>query len=158
MRDDQEIIDNKYPVLQEHDRMKLPELVNKIAANRNYMIIDDSDDNWDVQKKSKLIESFIANFPVPPIVVSETVYHNKYKVIDGKQRIKTIVDYLKNRFPLTGLEFMTQLNGYTYDNLPANIERILTRRNLSVINILFDNNPTPEQIAKLLDIVAERYR
>ncbi|MBD2132592.1 DUF262 domain-containing protein [Sphaerospermopsis sp. FACHB-1094] len=155
---DQEIINNKYPVLQEQDRMKLPELVNKIAGNPNYMIIDESDNNWDIQKKSKLIESFIANFPVPPIIVSETTYCNNYKVIDGKQRIKAIVDYLKNRFPLTGLEFMTQLNGYTYDNLPANIERILTRRNLSVINILFDNKPTPEQIAKLLNIITERYK
>lgn len=159
---DQDII-NKFhsrqgKILQEHGRIKLPELAKKVIADSNYMIIDNSDNNWDIEKKSKLIESFIINFPVPPIIVSETSDINKYKVIDGKQRVKTIVDYLKNRFPLTGLEFMTQLNGYTYNNLPANIEQILTRRNLSVINILFDNNPTPEEITKLLDIIAERYK
>jgi hypothetical protein len=162
MTADQEII-NKFhsrqcKMLQEHGNIKLPELAEKVIADSNYMIIDDSDNNWDVKKKSKLIESFIINFPVPPIIVSETAYCNKYKVIDGKQRVKTIVDFYHNKFPLTGLEVATKLNGCTYDNLPVNIRETLNRYPLKFINILFFNDTSPEEVAKLLDIIAERYK
>ncbi len=59
-------------LIQELDRIKLPALVENIRSNPNYMVIDNesqSTRNWDDVKKSRLIESFILNLPVMPIVL-----------------------------------------------------------------------------------------
>src|SRR5690242_3459443 len=103
-------------VIQEIDRIKLPALFENIRSNPNYMKIDNDSQsarNWDEVKKSKLIESFIINFPVMPIVLYKNLDYT-YEVIDGKQRLKAIVDFYSNKLALNGLEIKTLLNGYTY--------------------------------------------
>jgi uncharacterized protein with ParB-like and HNH nuclease domain len=50
-------------------------------------------DRWTAEKQSALIESFMINVPVPPIYLSEDDY-GVYTVIDGKQRITAIHDFL----------------------------------------------------------------
>ena len=144
-------------LLQEHDRLKLPEIVEKMKNNPNYIRMDDTHNDWDNIKKSKLIESWIINFPVPPLIFYETTYH-KYKVVDGRQRLKTIVDYFNNKFALTGLEFATQFNGCIYNNLPIKIQRVLDRCNLNVINIMSDGNVNPDEMVKFIEVIAERYK
>lgn len=54
-------------------------------------------------KKSLLIHSLLANYPVPPIyclkeAVSEKDY--SYSILDGKQRLSTVFDYIDGRYPL----------------------------------------------------------
>lgn len=58
---------------------------------------------WDTSKKSRLIESFIMNVPVPPIFLYEAKY-SYYEVMDGLQRLTAIDDFYSNGFPLTNLE------------------------------------------------------
>ena len=161
MISDQEII-AKYnaqrgKIIQEHNRIQLPELIEKMGSNPNYMMMDDTYNDWNNIQKSKLIESFIINFPVLPIIVYEISIYN-YKVIDGKQRIKAILDYYNNKFLLTELKVTTKLNGCTYDHLPVKIREVLNRYPLNFINILFQDDVSPEEIAKSLEIVAERYQ
>ena len=43
-------------------------------------------DRWDVTRKSRLIESFLMNVPLPPVFLNEDDY-GSYSIIDGKQRI-----------------------------------------------------------------------
>ena len=54
-------------------------------------------------KKSLLIHSLLANYPVPPIyclkeAVSEKDY--SYSILDGKQRLTTTFDFIDGRYPL----------------------------------------------------------
>ena len=42
-------------LLQEHDRLKLPEIVEKMKNNPNYIRMNDTHNDWDNIKKSKLI-------------------------------------------------------------------------------------------------------
>ena len=45
-------------------------------------------DAWSEQEKSRLIESLMLGFPVPPIILAENKQKkNSYLVIDGKQRV-----------------------------------------------------------------------
>ncbi|MEG4286848.1 DUF262 domain-containing protein [Microcoleus sp. A006_D1] len=44
---------------------------------------------WDNTRKSRLIESFIMNVPIPPIFLYEVDY-SIYEVMDGQQRLTTI--------------------------------------------------------------------
>ncbi|XWK88512.1 MAG: DUF262 domain-containing protein [Phormidium sp.] len=68
---------------------------------------------WDEKKQSRLIESFLINIPVPPIILFEKEY-NFYEVMDGQQRITAIRDFYENKLRLTGLELWSELNGRTY--------------------------------------------
>ena len=45
---------------------------------------------WDNARKSRLIESFIMNVPIPPIFLYEIEY-SIYEVMDGQQRLKEIL-------------------------------------------------------------------
>ncbi|HEY9803247.1 MAG TPA: DUF262 domain-containing protein [Leptolyngbyaceae cyanobacterium] len=145
-------------LLQEIDRIKLPRLVENIRSNPKYMIIGSNSQsalNWDNVKKSQLIESFILNFPVMPIVLYERSYHT-YEVIDGKQRLKAIVDFYSNQLALSGLEIKTELNGYTYANLPVRTQRVLDNHSLSLISIIPSEDSSTDEIAKLIEIVTNR--
>ncbi len=56
---------------------------------------------WSTQTKSKLIESFLASYPVPPVILYKLKGVERYWIIDGLQRISTIKEYLNNEFGLT---------------------------------------------------------
>ena len=53
---------------------------------------------WDQVKASKLIESFLLGLPVPGIFLYKERETNKLQVIDGQQRILSIVRFFKNEF------------------------------------------------------------
>ncbi len=84
-------------------------------------------DRWKPDKQSALIESFILNVPVPPVYLSEDDF-GKYSVIDGKQRITAIRDFLSGNLKLNGLKKFRELENQTYDSLPKEIQNALAVR------------------------------
>ena len=156
-------IDAKYEsgtnrLVLEHDTIKLPKLVEKIKHNLSYMMISsDWTSSWDEVTRSRLIESLLINIPVTPIIVFEKEY-NSHEVIDGRERLKTIVNFYSDRFRLTGLEIETNLEKCVYSTLPAQAKDKLNNRSLNLINCIpaSDNQSEPE-IKKLIDAVKERY-
>ncbi len=91
---------------------------------------------WDDSRKSKLIESFLMNVPIPPIFLNEDDY-GKYSVIDGKQRLSAINDFLSGSLTLTGLVVFKDLNGLTFLDLPSAFQSSLRiRANVRAIIIL----------------------
>ncbi|MFP7469984.1 DUF262 domain-containing protein [Niallia taxi] len=94
---------------------------------------------WDKKRKSRLIESLIANVPIPPIFLYETDY-NKYEVMDGLQRISTIIEFMNDEFKVEGVESWPELNGYIYTQLPEIIKNSIKRRYLSATIILKETN------------------
>lgn len=98
-------------------------------------------DRWHVSKQSSLIESFILNVPVPPVYLSEDDY-GTYSVIDGKQRITSIKEFLNNNFHLKGLVNFPELNGYLFSELPQQIRNALSvRPYLRVVTLLRQSDP-----------------
>lgn len=110
---------------------------------------------WDNKKRSKLIESFIMNVPVPPVFLYEEDFSN-YVVMDGLQRISAIIDFYKNSYELCGLEEWSELNGKTYSQLPNKIREGIDRRQLSVITLLKESTDGPESADKMKRTVFER--
>jgi hypothetical protein len=110
---------------------------------------------WDTQRKSRLIESFIMNVPLPPIFLYEYEY-SKYEVMDGLQRLTSIYEFYKNKFALEGLEYWTELNGRHYKDLPIKIKEGIDRRYISSIVLLEETAKTPEEAEALKQIVFER--
>ncbi len=82
---------------------------------------------WNIQRKSRLIESLLMSVPIPPIFLSEEE-DGTYAVIDGKQRITAIADFLERGLSLKGLTSYTDLNGTTFDQLSRDEQRFLSKR------------------------------
>lgn len=90
---------------------------------------------WDRHKKSLLIESFLMNVPVPPLFLFEKDY-NQYEIMDGRQRLEAISEFLDDKYPLAGLEFWSELHGKRFSDLPGTIQRGLRRRTINAVVLL----------------------
>lgn len=97
---------------------------------------------WDYKKRSLLIESLLLNIPIPPIFLFEIEY-GQYEVVDGRQRLETLKDFLDNLFPLKNLTFWAELNGKRFKELPVVIQRGLLRRTISA-TVLLAETTRPE--------------
>lgn len=96
---------------------------------------------WDDKKKSRLIESLLLNVPIPPIYLNEDRF-GKYSVIDGKQRVSAVQDFLNDKFKLSGLQVFNDLNGRSFSSLPSQFQPILrTRPTLRAIIVLRQSEP-----------------
>lgn len=78
---------------------------------------------WSVEQSSYFIESLILRVPVPPVFLYDV--EGRLEIVDGSQRIRTLVKYLHNGFELTGLEKLDVLNGYHFADLPPSVQRRL---------------------------------
>lgn len=98
-------------------------------------------ERWDVMRQSELIESFLLNIPVPPIYLSEEEY-GVYSIIDGKQRITAVSDFLSNAFKLRGLSSFQEINGCRFRDLPKALQNALkVRPFLRAITLLKQSAP-----------------
>ena len=95
------------------------------------------------------------NIPVPPVFLYETDF-GVYQVMDGLQRISTIMDFFDNKFSLEGLLEWNELNGKFYKDLPQKIKEGIERRQLSVITLLKESAKTNEQESNMKKMVFER--
>lgn len=96
---------------------------------------------WDNAKASRLIESLLLNIPIPPLFLSETD-DAKYEVVDGHQRVFSIIRFLDNQFSLSGLRIQQELIGRRFYQLPEREQRFLRTRVIRAIIISADSAPT----------------
>ena len=110
---------------------------------------------WNHTAKSRLIESMLIRIPLPAFYIDATD-EDKWKVIDGQQRLMTIKHFVlgiddsndpdqrdKDIFKLSNLEFLTQLNGKSYDEIPRNYQRRIGETQITMYLI---EKGTPEKL------------
>lgn len=98
-------------------------------------------ERWSVDKQSALIESFLLNVPVPPIYLAEED-DGTYTAIDGKQRLKSISDYISGKFSLKNLDRLTDAEGYFFSSLPKTVKNALQLRPfIRVVTLLKQTDP-----------------
>ncbi len=92
-----------------------------LQSNKNNVLILDAYFQregriWNVKSKSLLIESILLGIPIPSIYVYDGENGNLI-VIDGRQRLTTIFDFMSDNFKLTGLIFLAELNKKKFSQL-----------------------------------------
>lgn len=106
---------------------------------------------WDANRKSRFIESVFLGVPIMPLLVSVSGEEAELEIIDGSQRVRTLVDYLKDRFKLKGLKKLTELNGTVYSQLPNNVKNQFKLRDFR-FHVVTDK-ASPETRADIFDRV-----
>jgi hypothetical protein len=97
-------------------------------------------DIWNLEKRSRFIESIIMNVPIPPVFLGEDEY-GSYVVLDGRQRLTAIYEFLKNHYSLKGLEVWNDLNTLSYHDLEKKkLDKALTRRFVPAVVILKESS------------------
>jgi hypothetical protein len=95
---------------------------------------------WDNGKASRLAESLLLNIPIPVLYFAETE-DAKWEIIDGHQRVKSVIRYLDNEFRLTGLQVLTEFKGKRFRQLPGREQRFLERRTMRAVVITPESHP-----------------
>jgi len=111
------------------------ELVIKPAFQRYF--------RWELEQKTRFIESILLGIPIPPIFVAEDE-DGVWELVDGLQRVSTVLSFFgilrmedngiqrgKNNWTLSEGERVPSLEGFTYETLPnqfrLNIKRATCR-------------------------------
>lgn len=78
---------------------------------------------WTPKIARRFIESIFLGLPVPTIYLAETE-DNRFLVIDGQQRLQTIVNFHENRFSLSSVsvESLSELQGLLFKDLQSALQ------------------------------------
>lgn len=98
---------------------------------------------WDENRQSQLIESIFLGIPVPSLYMA-TNKDSTWEVIDGLQRLTTIINFLGteenikkfnntgSKLKLSGLEKLDSINGLFYEDLPKTLQMMFLTRPMRV--------------------------
>lgn len=116
---------------------------------------------WEKQRKSLFIHSLALSFPIPAIyakraeVVIEDKNVKQMDILDGKQRLSTIKQFINNEFALTDLEPVTyfddieneektiDISGMKLEDMPDGLQEKIKGARVNVI--YFDNLENGEE-------------
>jgi hypothetical protein len=102
---------------------------------------------WKPVQKAQLIESILLQIPLPAFYFAEDV-DGKLRVVDGLQRLSTIRDFVrggpdgKGGFVLDGLEYIADVTGSRFDDLPPVWQRRIYNTQITA-NVIDPSTPTP---------------
>lgn len=74
---------------------------------------------WSPKQKSELIESILMGIPLPLIYVKEDD-KGVYIIVDGRQRLTTLFQFMSHEFPLQNLNVLNDLNGAYFSETTKN--------------------------------------
>lgn len=98
----------RFSIYELYRKYKKQQLVLDVEFQRKYV--------WDTKQKSELIESILMGLPLP-IFYFKQQNNSTYVVVDGKQRLSALFDFLDNKFVLKSLKILDFLNGKSFKNL-----------------------------------------
>ena len=122
------------------------------------------DEVWSKEEKSYFIDTLMKGLPVPMFYIAKksNVSDSKYMVVDGKQRLKAIIDFYQNKISLPA-DFdkdelgCSILNSCTYDDILNLIEDDATVKEYwddfksYTLPMILINDPTDEILTDIFD-------
>lgn len=130
----------KNRISQERGDFLLPQVVDYVKKDKwiDPRPVYQRREVWDIEGKSRFLESLLMNLPVPPLFLFEHEY-GRWEIMDGQQRTMALVDFYSDNLALKGLAIWGELNGKTYSECPEVIKAGFDRRRIQVTTILAES-------------------
>ncbi len=97
---------------------------------------------WNEKQKSELIESIIMGIPLPLIYVKEDE-NGVFIIVDGRQRLTTLFDFMNDKFSLKSLRMLYDINRKKFSGLTQKQKNRIEECQLSLHVI---KNPTKDRV------------
>lgn len=121
------------------------EMKRKHSSDKPRVILDSSFQRnhvWKENRPSELIESVLMGLPLPVFYFYQDK-HGHLIVIDGRQRLTALFDYMDNKYPLRKLKILGNLNNKNFTNLEPVMQSRLEDYQIEAYVIM---PPTPDRI------------
>lgn len=121
------------------------ELKRRYDAKEKRIILDSNfqrEDVWSTEKKAELVESVLMGLPLPIFYFNQDRY-GRLIVVDGRQRLTALFQYMNDKFPLKKLKIMSKLNDRSFSQLPPVYQSRIEDFQIQAHVIL---PPTPDRI------------
>lgn len=109
-----------------------PKIILEVPFQRKFI--------WKDERASQLIESVILNVPIPPLYFAEEE-DGSWLIVDGLQRLKSILRFYQNEYKLKGLDIIKELIGLKYKDLPPKSKALLDSGQLRINVIKKKSHP-----------------
>ena len=117
--------------ISDFDRM---ELKGRIETNPEYQ----RDFVYSIEKSSRLIESALMKIPLPTIYLCEEK-NGKLFVVDGQQRIRSFLNFIRNEYALKRMTVFPELEGKYYKDLETKLQDVIDETSIRTIIINEDS-------------------
>lgn len=128
----------------EKGRMSLYE-IKRQYEERKQLVLDPEFQReyvWTQKQKSELIESILMGIPIPIVYLFQTK-DTLIQVVDGRQRIAAIIEFMNDKFRLTELQIIKNIKGKKFKDLEPIQKRKIEDYQIDTYLI---QPPTPERV------------
>lgn len=119
--------------------------IKRLVEDRKELIIDPDFQRgnvWAKKQGAELVESILMGIPIPVMYLFE-VKDGKKQVVDGRQRITAILDFLNDKLVLRDLKILPKYNDCKFSDLDAKMQGIFEDSQMYFYII---QPPTPERV------------
>lgn len=88
---------------------------------------------WNKNTQSRFIESILLGLPIPFLFLGTDPETSNFEIVDGAQRIQTLVTFIGNKLRLINLESLNSINKFYFKDLPAKLQRTIENTALRMI-------------------------
>ena len=114
-------------------------LVEKFKKNEFFIPKYQRNYIWRDKNKNLFLESVFLGLPIPFMFFADSD-DGRQEIIDGAQRMQTLVSFCNNEITLQGLKKLTKLNGFSFKDLSESQQRKFVNRSLRII-VLQEDTP-----------------
>ena len=119
--------------------------IKRLVEDRKELIIDPDFQRgnvWAKKQGAELVESILMGLPIPVMYLFE-MRDGKKQVVDGRQRISAILDFLNDKLVLKDLKILPEYNDCKFSDLDAKMQGIFEDSQMYFYII---QPPTPERV------------
>jgi len=130
-----QIVEEMTPIRYDTREYPVEVMVNKFKNEEFIIPAYQREFIWNEEKQSKFIESILLDLPIPFLFVADEPESGKLEIVDGSQRIRTLVSFLANKLVLIKLQKLDKLNGFKFEDLLESRQRRFNRKTIRSIEL-----------------------